>query len=164
MAKRHTTVIGMLLVVMALFIGVPEGLTDEANKAKATKKPIRGTGEIIAGELSTIAKHLSLNPNSAVDFTHVSGEYCFSANVNKGAHMTHYATDPTTTQEDVIDFVNAKQLIDDGVINVEKMPRFPGTLGSMTPNQWYYLAAGEHDPHHGRSWPYPMILRASNIK
>lgn len=119
---------------------------------------------MIAGELSTIAKHLTLNPNSAVDFTHVSGEYCFSGNVNIGAHMTHYATDPTQTQEDVIDFVNASQLIKDGVVDPTKMPKFPGTLGSMTPTKWYYLPAGAHDPHHGRSWPYPMLLRATNIK
>lgn len=78
--------------------------------------------------------------------------------------MTHYATDPTKTQEDVIDFVNAEQLVKDSVIDVEKMLKFPGGLGTMKPNHWYYLAAGEHDPHHGKSWPYPMIIRASNIK
>jgi hypothetical protein len=160
MESRRTLVTGALLAVVVLLVSqVSDGVAGEAKQ-----KPIRGTGEVIAGELSTMAKHLTLNPNSAVDFTHVSGEYCFSANVNQGAHMTHYATDPTSTQEDVIDFVNAESLVKAGAVNVEKLPRFPGTLGSMTPNQWYVLPAGEPDPHHGKSWPYPMLLRASNIK
>ena len=159
MKHRHPIMIGVLLVVIALFISLPDGTADEAKK-----KPPRGTDEVVAGELATIANQLALNPKSAVDFTHVSGEYCFSAGVGKGGHMTHFATDPTKTQEDVIDFVNAKPLIEAGVVNVEKLPRFPGTLGSMTPNQWYYLPAGEHDPHHGRSWPFPMMIKASNIK
>lgn len=160
MKHRYVIVTGLSLLAMALVVGnVPHGIA-----AETKKKATRGTGEVIAGELSTIANHLTLSPNSAVDFTHVSGEYCFSADVNQGAHMTHYATDPTKTQEDVIDFVNAEKLIQDGVVNVEKMPRFPGGLGTMSPNQWYYLPAGEHDPHHGKSWPYPVIIRASNIK
>ena len=159
MGHRQTVVIGALLVVMALFVSVRYGITDEAKK-----KPPRGTEEVVKGEIDTISNQLSLNPNSAVDFTHVSGEYCFSAGVGKGGHMTHYATDPLNTQEDVIDFVNAKPLIEAGVINVDKLPRLPSTLGSMTPNQWYYLPAGEQDPHHGRSWPFPMIVKASNVK
>ena len=77
--------------------------------------------------------------------------------------MTHYATDPTKTREDVIDFVNAKSLIEAG-LNPEKLPRLPTTLGSMAPNQWYFLPAGEYDPHHGRSFSYPIIVKASNIK
>ena len=162
--SQPTLVTRILFIGLALLVSVSFALADTAKQDKTAKKPVRGTGEVIAGELATIAKHLTLNPNSAVDFTHVSGEYCFSGNVNTGAHMTHYATDPTQTQEDVIDFVNADQLVKDGAINPAKMTKFPGTLGSMTPNQWYYLPAGEHDPHHGKAWPYPMLLRASNIK
>lgn len=159
MEHRQTIMIGVLLVVMTLLVSVPYGIAEEAKK-----KPPRGTEEVVSGELDAIANQLSLNPNTAVDFTHVSGEYCFSAGVGKGGHMTHYATDPTKTQEDVIDYVNAKPLIEAGAINVDKLPRLPSTLGSMTPNQWYYLPAGQNDPHHGRSWPFPMIVKASNIK
>jgi hypothetical protein len=158
MEHRRPIVIGVLLVVIALLISLPYGIAEEAKK-----KPPRGTGEVIAGELATIANQLALKPGTAVDFTHVSGEYCYSAGVGKGGFMTHFTTDPTKTQEDVINFVNAKSLIEAG-LDVEKLPRLPGTLGSMTPNQWYYLPAGEHDPHHGRSWSFPMIVKASNIK
>ncbi len=162
MEHKHP-IVGALLVIMALLvINLPHGITGEAKKKAA--KPPRGTGDVVAGELTAIANQLALKPNTAVDFTHVSGEYCFSAGVGKGGHMTHYATDPTKTQEDVIDFVNAQPLVEAGVLNVEKLPRFPGTLGSMTPKKWYYLPAGEQDPHHGRTWPFPMLVKASNIK
>lgn len=160
MEHRHTMVTGILLAVIVLLISnLSHSIADEAKK-----KPPRGTGDVVAGELTTIANQLALKPDTAVDFTPVSGEYCFSAGTKKGGHMTHYATDPARTQEDVIDFVNAQPLVAAGVVDIEKLPRFPGTLGSMTPNQWYYLPAGEHDPHHGKSWPFPMMIRASNIK
>ena len=118
---------------------------------------------ILAAELSTIANHLSLRPESAIDFSDVSGEYCFDARIGEGGHMTHYAIDPTTTQEDVIDFVNAEPWLQAGV-NVESLPRFPGGLGTMTPNQWYFLPAGEFEPHHGTKFPFPLLIRASNLE
>jgi hypothetical protein len=150
-------------MVAALLLGnVSHGIAQEAKPKQATK-PSRGTGDVVAGELTAIANQLALKPSTAVDFTHVSGEYCYSAGVGKGGFMTHFATDPTKTQEDVIDFVNAKSLIEAG-LKVESLPRLPNTLGSMTPNQWYYLPAGEHDPHHGRTWGFPMLIKASNIK
>ncbi len=123
----------------------------------------KGHPETVAGELSAIAKQLSLRPNTAIDFTAVSGEYCFSVGMRKGGHMTHYAVDPTKTKEDVTDFVNAASLIKAGV-NVENLPRFPGKLGSMTPNHWYFLPAGEMEPHHGRPFAFPLLMKASDLK
>ena len=158
MEHRHTTVIRALLVVIALLVSLSYGIAEAAKK-----KPPRGTGDVVAGELTAIANQLALNPNTAVDFTHVSGEYCFSAGVGKGGFMTHFATDPLKTQEDALDFVNAKSLIEIG-LNVEKLPRLPRTLGSMTPNQWYFLPVGEYDSHHGRTWSFPMLIKASNVK
>ena len=76
--------------------------------------------------------------------------------------MTHYAIDPSGTTEDVIDFVNAKPLVEAG-INVGDMPRFPGQLGSMKSNQWYFLAANEFEPHHGKAFPIPLLIKASNL-
>jgi len=152
MECRHPIVTESLLVAIALLVSLPYSIAEEAKQDKATKKPARGTGEVIVGELSTIANHLTLNPNTAVDFTHISDEYCFSADVNKGAHMTHYATDPTKTQEDVIDFVNAEKLIKDGVVNIAKMPRLPETLGSMIPNQRVRWAVGGASAGERRGW------------
>ena len=117
---------------------------------------------VVGAELSTIAKHLQTRPKTAIDFSKVSGEYCFNAGLGKGGLMTHYAIDPAGTSEDVIDFVNAKPLVE-ARINVGDLPRFPGKLGGMTPNQWYFLPAGEFEPHHGKKFPIPMLIRASNL-
>jgi hypothetical protein len=118
---------------------------------------------VVAGELAAIANQLHLRPETAIDFTKVSGEYCFDVQMAKGGHMHHHAVDPTKTQEDVIDFVNAEPLIKAG-IRVDGLPRFPGGLGTMTPNQWYFLPAGELDPHHGLKWPFPILIRAANLE
>ncbi len=118
---------------------------------------------LVGAELSTIARHLQTRPQTAIDFTDVSGEYCFETGLGKGAHMTHYAVDPASTTEDIIDFVNAAPLVEAG-INVDTLPRHPGTLGSMTPNQWYYLPAGEVEPHHGKKLPIPLLIRATNLE
>jgi hypothetical protein len=115
---------------------------------------------IVGAEISTISKHLALYPNTAIDFSKVSGEYCFDTGLGGGGHMTHYAIDPTKTKEDVIDFVNAKSLIDAGVVDVASLPKFPGSLGSMKSNQWYYLAANDLEPHHGKKFPFPLLLKA----
>ncbi len=118
---------------------------------------------VVGGELSTLAKQLSLRPETALDFTKVSGEYCFDVNLGGGGHMVHYATDPTKTQEAVIDFVNADPLVKAG-INVTQLPRFPGRLGSMTSGQWYYLPANELEPHHGVKFPFPLLIKATSLK
>ena len=77
--------------------------------------------------------------------------------------MTHYAIDPEKTTEDVIDFVNAASLVKSG-ITIKDLPKFPGKLGAMEPNQWYYLAPGENEPHHGMKFSFPLMIRASNLE
>lgn len=144
------------VIVAAVLIGVGAGPSRAADEGRQ--------GGIVAGELSTIANQLSLRPDAAIDFTKVSGEYCFNTGLGQGGHMTHYATDPTKTDEDVIDFVNAEPLIKAGVINVAALPKFPGGLGSMAPGQWYYLPAGALEPHHGAKFPFPLLMRATNIR
>ncbi|MFQ5802999.1 MAG: hypothetical protein ACE5JQ_08910 [Candidatus Methylomirabilales bacterium] len=129
-----------------------------AKEAKGAKQ-----AEVVAGELGAFAKHLNLRPESAIDRTAVSGEYCFDVNMLGGGHMHHLAVDPMKTQEDVIDFVNAEPLTEAGV-KVNRLPRFPGGLGTMKPNQWYFLPAGEMDPHHGFSWPFDILIKATNLK
>ena len=143
----------MVGIVLALSLGAQTARAEEAATQAA----------IVGGELATLANQLHLRPETALDFTKVSGEYCFDVRLGEGGHMTHYATDPTKTQEDVIDFVNAAPLIKAGV-KVDNLPRFPGRLGSMTPNQWYFLPAGELEPHHGIKFPFPLLLNANNLK
>lgn len=123
----------------------------------------RDQSAVVAAEISTIAKHLQMRPETAIDFSDVSGEYCFNAGLGRGGHMTHYAIEPETRTEDVIDFVNAKPLLDAG-IPVDDLPAFPGGLESMEPNQWYFVAAGTYEPHHGRKFPFPLMIRASSLE
>ena len=65
---------------------------------------------IVGAELSAIANQLSLRLKTAIDFSKVSGEYCFFTGWD--AHHTHYAIDPAKTQEDLIDFADARPLIE----------------------------------------------------
>ena len=145
-----TLVIGAAAVIG---LGLQSALAEEANKQAS----------IVGAELSTIANQLALRPETAIDFSKVSGEYCFDVNLGAGGHMHHHAIDPTKTQEDVIDFVNAEPLLKAGV-KLDSLPRFPGRLGSMTPNQWYFLAPGELEPHHGVKFPFPLLIKAVNLK
>ena len=117
----------------------------------------------VAGELGTIAGYLQSHPEMALDFTQVSGEYCLNTWKAGGAHMSHFAVDPSKSQEDVIEFVKAKSLTGAG-IDVTGLPRMPGKLGAMRAGKWYYLAAGEFEPHHGKKFGVPLLIRASNIK
>jgi len=149
--------IGWFCVLLAGVV-LASGLGGHAAKAA------EGTNQaaIVGGELATLANQLHLRPETALDFTKVSGEYCFDVRLGEGGHMTHYATDPTKTQEDVIDFVNAAPLLKAGV-RLDSLPRFPGRLGSMTPNQWYFLPAGELEPHHGIKFPFPLLIKANKL-
>ncbi len=146
---RKLTIISASLVVGII---LPQlAAAEEENKQAA----------IVGAELSAIANQLSLRPKSAIDFSKVSGEYCFFTGWD--AHHTHYAIDPTGTQEDAIDFVDARPLLEAGV-KPEGLPAMPDKLRKMTPKQWYFLAAGKHDPHHNAQYEFPVLLRASNLE
>lgn len=145
--------ISVSIVAAALFLCISPGMLKDAGAQQAS---------IVASEISTFGRHLAVRPHTAIDFSRTSGEYCFNVNLGAGGHMTHYAVDPTNTLEDVIDFVSAKPLIDAG-LDVEKLPQHSGKLGTMTPNQWYYLAPGAFEPHHGKKFPIPLLLKAVNL-
>lgn len=118
--------------------------------------------ERVQAEIDTISQYLESHPEMAIDLRNVSGEFCFNTWKVGGRHMTHYAVDPSGTQEDIIDFVPLDTLA--GSLDVDKLPRFPGKLGAMEPNKWYYLPAGALEPHHGTRFPFPLLMRATNIQ
>ena len=118
--------------------------------------------EKVQAEIDTISQYLDSHPEMAIDFRDVSGEFCFNTWMVGGGHMTHYAVDPASTREDMIDFVRADSLGDG--LDVDKLPRFPGKLGAMEPNNWYYLPAWQFEPHHGTRFPFALLLRATNIQ
>lgn len=155
--------IWVILVGLVMFFVNPPPVASGEVKRVPPNGIKKDQARNVASGLTAIANQLSLRPESTIDFSEVSGEYCFDVDISEGGHMTHYAIDPTKTQEDIIDFVNAESLIKAG-IEVDKLPRLPKDLGQMTPNQWYYLPAGEMDPHHGMKFPFPLMIRASNLE
>ena len=117
----------------------------------------------VAGELGAIANILQSHPEMVLDFTNVSGEYCMNTWKAGGAHMSHFAVDPSKNQEDIIDFVKASSMTDAGV-DVTGLPRLPGKLGEMETGKWYYLPADEFEPHHGAIMGVSLLIRASNLE
>ncbi len=152
----------LVVALAVIIIGLPNLAIAATDAEKAAMAKAMKQAAVVGAELSAIAKHLQTRPKTAIDFSNVSGEYCFNVGLGKGANMTHYAIDPAGTSEDVIDFVNAKPLLAAG-IHVDSLPKFPGKLNTMAPNQWYFLPANEFDPHHGRKFPFSMLIRASDL-
>ena len=113
---------------------------------------------------ATIDAYLQSHPEMVIDFSKTSGEYCINTWKVGGGHMTHYATDPSKTTEDVIDFVKAQSFIDAG-IDVTTLPELPSELGAMENGQWYYLPKGGAEPHHGaKEFPIALMVRATEIQ
>lgn len=139
-------VVGILLAALSVTVAHAD---QDAHKQAA----------LVGAELSTIARHLSERPNTAIDFTDVSNEHCFFTGWDK--HHTHYAIDPGATKEDTIDFVDARPLIETGM-SVKDLPAAPAELGQMTPGQWYLVAEGQKEPHHGMTAKFPLMVRATN--
>lgn len=127
------------------------------------ERPEPERAQIVAGTLAAVARHLALRPDAALDFKTQSGAHCINFGFGKGGHMVHYAVDPTKNQEGVVDFVDARPLIASG-LEVEALPRFPGGLGTMQPGQWYYLPAGELEPHHKTTFKIPILMRATDVR
>ncbi len=113
---------------------------------------------------AAIGTYIDTHPEMIIDFADVSGEYCVNTWKVGGAHMTHYAIDPSKTTEDMIDFVKAQSFIDAG-IDVTKLPRLPAKLGVMENGQWYYLPKDGAEPHHGSAaFPVALMVRATDIQ
>ena len=127
------------------------------------EEDVHAQAGVVAAELGTIARHLQLHPQMALDFTEVSGEHCLNTWKAGGAQMVHFAVDPSATSEDVVEFVKADSLTSLGV-DVANLPRMPAELGAMEPGKWYYLPAGDPEPHHGTTFPFPLLLRASDLQ
>jgi len=144
-------------------VGVSTLVVGLALSQSAMAQDTNQQGAKVAGELGTIASYLQSHPEMALDFTHVSGEYCLNTWKAGGAHMSHYAVDPSKTQEDVIEFVKASSMTNAGV-DVTGLPRMPSELGAMEPGKWYYLPAEEFEPHHGAKMGVPLLIRASNLE
>lgn len=117
--------------------------------------------DIDEATVAVVRAHLAREGVKGIDFSAKSGEYCINAGLPGGGHMTHYAVDAEATREDIVDFVHAGSLMEAG-LDVETLPRHPGTLGAMEPGRWYYVPADEFEPHHATRFPFPLIVRATD--
>ncbi len=148
----------VFVIAVALVMSVSPFAVSAGTEAEdAAKKQ----AALVAAEITAFANQLSLRPGTALDFSKVSGQYCFFLDWDK--HHSHYAIDPTTAHEDIVDFVDARPLLEAGV-KLGDLPALPEELGKMTPGQWYYLDSGKLDPHHGERWDFPQMLRASVVE
>ena len=64
-----------VVVCAVLVVALAPQLSWADKQAKGAKQ-----AEVVAGEMAAFAKHLHLRPESAIDRTTVSGEYCFDVN------------------------------------------------------------------------------------
>ena len=110
-------------------------------------------------EILAIARLLRAKPEMAIDYTQASGEYCLNSGLGT---MTHYASEPARTREDIVYEFDASALTNAG-LDPRKLPVLP-PLGRMEPGQWYYLAGGQIDPHHKDTMPEPTLLIAVNVR
>jgi len=117
---------------------------------------LQGTSK---GEILAVARILRANPEMAIDRTAASGEYCFKSGLGT---MVHFSAHPERTSEGVLYEFDAAGLIAAG-LDPARMKHLP-ELGRMTPGVWYFLPAGEPDPHHAHAMPAPTIAIAVKVE
>ena len=154
----------MIALALALGLGAPARAHDDAAaqelaRVKAEYADVFALQGIAKGEVLAIARLLRAKPGMAIDQTHASGEYCLKSGMGT---MTHYASDPAKTREDIVYEFDAEALTKAG-LDTGKLPALPA-LGRMEPGQWYFLPEGQVDPHHKHPMPGPTLLIAVDVR
>lgn len=151
-----------LKMIMTIFAAaaLAAALTVSFAAAPAQAGELTGTAK---KELEAIKKIFEIEPRFAIDKTEASGTYCMNVGFGRGGHMTHYSTTPKTSINDIIDFIDARPLIEAGLV-ASKLPAPPKEAGNLKPGQWYFLAAGAHEPFHGHKFPMPLLIKAADVK
>lgn len=156
------TLVAVLLVIASSMLAQTRSTdSDRAELARIEKEysdvlALKGTAK---AEILAIARLLRVKPEMAIDQTKAAGEYCF-----KSSHgtMTHYASKPEATTEDVVYEFDATQLLAAG-LDPQQVPKLPA-LGNMEPNKWYFLPRGDIDPHHQHPFSTPTIAIAVDVE
>jgi hypothetical protein len=156
----------LILIIVAIslfsrstFAGDKSESGNEFTKLKSEYADVLALQETAKGEILAIAKILRAKPRIAVDQTTASGEYCFNSGLGT---MVHFATRPEGTAEDVVYEFDASGLIAAG-LDTSRLQQLP-EHGQMKPGVWYFLAKGQHDPHHAHAMSVPTIAIAINIE
>ena len=149
----------MSLVTGSLLAGDTPVTEDELAAVKREYADVLALQGASKGEILAIARILRANPEVALDRTAASGEYCFKSGPGT---MVHFAVQPESTSEAVVYEFDASGLVAAG-LDPARMKQLPG-LGQMTPGVWYFLPAGQSDPHHAHAMSGPTIAIAVNLK
>ena len=154
----------MITLALGMSLGAPAHAHDDAaaqelERLKKEYADVFALQGIARGEVLAIARLLRADPAMAIDQTHTSGEYCLKSGMGT---MTHYASDPTRTREDIVYEFDAQALTSAG-LDPRKLPALPA-LGKMEPGQWYFLPQGQVDPHHKHPMPGPTLLIAVDVR
>ena len=158
---------GGIVLAMVTFLSTLGGFQDASGRqeAKSLDQMKSEYADVLAlegtarREILAIARLLRARPEMAIDQTRASGELCL--NTGHGT-MTHYATDPGTTPEDIVYEFDAGGLTAAG-LDPGKLPPLP-PLGKMEPGRWYHLAKGLVDPHHQHPMPGETLLIAVDVR
>jgi hypothetical protein len=129
---------------------------EELRRDYADVLALEGTAR---SEILAIARLLRAKPEMAVDRTQASGEYCLNSGLGT---MIHYASDPSTTREDIVYEFDAAGLTAAG-LEPRRLPPLP-PLGKMEPGRWYRLPEGRTDPHHQHTMPGTMLVIAVDVR
>ena len=160
--RRLSVAVGMLLCCLAL-VGAqdargPDG-TKQLQRLRTEYADVLALDGVSKDEILAIARLLRVKPAMAIDRTKESGEYCLKSSLGT---MTHYATDPMKTSEDIVYEFAAAPLVNAG-LDLQKLPPLPA-LGRMEPGQWYHLPEGQVDPHHQHIMPGATLLIAVDVR
>jgi hypothetical protein len=154
-----TLALGIGLVAPAKAHDTSDPAAQELARLKTEYADVFALQGIAKGEVLAIARLLRANPAMAIDQTHASGEYCLKSGMGT---MTHYASDPARTREDIVYLFDAAALTNAG-LDPGKLPALPA-LGRMEPGRWYFLPEGQVDPHHKHPMPGPTLLIAVDVR
>ncbi len=153
--------VGMMLCCSALAGSQDARSADgdkELKRLRTEYADVLALDGVSKAEILAIARLLRAKPAMAIDRTKESGEYCLKSS---SGTMTHYASDPIKTREDIVYEFAAAPLVGAG-LELQKLPPLPA-LGKMEPGQWYYLAEGQVDPHHQHTMPGATLLIAVDV-
>ena len=141
------------------------GPSDAQKELESIKKefgPVLKLKGTARKEINAIANLFSPGSKlAAIDITKASGEYCMLETVTKH-NMTHFSSNPKDTHEDIVYYLNPKELVKNG-LDINKLPKQPRELGKMVPMQWYYYDGTYVEPHQGTRMNKEFIIMTVNV-
>ncbi|MEK9629406.1 MAG: hypothetical protein VW455_10345 [Nitrospinota bacterium] len=164
---------GLGLLVLGIYLSlsmaasIPASASSDSEKElEAIKKEfsavlnLKGTAR---KEINAIANLLAPGSKlAAIDIRKASGEFCMLETVTKH-NMTHFSSNPESTHEDIVYYLNPKTFIENG-LDVSKLPKQPKVLGEMVPLQWYYYDGTYVEPHQGTRMNKEFVIMTVNVK